>query len=131
MRERGGLLVALSPQSLRQSDFTVQQHEVPFPILFDKEARVAEEFGIAYSPTDEMRRYYLSILVNIPFIHTGKNALAAKRESEERDWWLPLPATFVIAQDGTIAFSEVHADFRVRPEPDDILAVLERLHQRA
>jgi len=30
----------------------------------------------------------------------------------------------ITLEDGTIAFSEAHADFRVRPEPADVLAVL-------
>ncbi|MBS1815913.1 MAG: redoxin domain-containing protein [Acidobacteria bacterium] len=128
VREKGGLLVAVSPQSVRQSDFTVQQHGIPFPVLCDEGCLVAEQFGIAYPVSEDMRRYYFSILVNIPFIHTGRNALAAKRGGgDEREWMLPLPATFVMAQDGTIAFADAHADFRVRPEPDEVLAVLERL----
>lgn len=126
VREKGGLLVGISPQSVRQSDFMVQQHGIPFPLLCDEGCRVAEQFGIAYEISEEMQRYYFSILVNIPFIHTGRNALAAKRgEGEAREWMLPLPATFVIAQDGTVAFAEAHADFRVRPEPDEVLAVLD------
>lgn len=131
LREKGALIVAVSPQSVRQSDFAVQQHGIPFPLLCDEGCRVAEQFGIAYPVSEEMQRYYFSILVNIPFIHTGRNALAAKRGGgDERDWMLPLPATFVIAQDGTIAFAEAHADFRVRPEPDEVLAALDRLRQR-
>lgn len=128
VREKGGLLVGISPQSVRQSDFMVQQHGIPFPLLCDEGCRVAEQFGIAYSVSEEMQRYYFSILVNIPFIHTGRNALAAKRgEADAREWMLPLPATFVIAQDGTVAFAEAHADFRVRPEPDEVFAVLDSL----
>ncbi len=38
-----------------------------------------------------------------------------------------MPATFVLRQDGTVAFAEAHADFRVRPEPAEILAVLRSL----
>lgn len=130
VRELGGLVVAVSPQSIRQSDFTVQQHGIPFPILCDEGCRVAEQFGIAYKVTEEMQRYYFSILVNLPFIHTGRNALQAKRgDVDERAWVLPLPATFVIAQDGTIAFAEAHADPRVRPEPDEVLTVLRSLKQ--
>jgi len=35
-----------------------------------------------------------------------------------------LPAVFVIGTDGIIRFSEVHADFRVRPEPADVMAAI-------
>jgi peroxiredoxin len=120
VRERGALFVAVSPQTVRQNDFTIQQHRLPFPLLADPGAAVAEEFGIAYSISERDRRYYQSILINIPFNNAGLSYHNATEES----WRLPLPAVFVIRQDGTIAFSEAHADFRVRPEPADVLAAL-------
>lgn len=121
LRERGALLVGISPQTLRQSDFTVQQHGIPYPLLQDANSVLAEQFGIAYAVSMTLQRYYRSILVNIPFINSGKNIMAAPDDSV---WKLPLPATFVIGQDGMIRFAQAHADFRVRPEPEDVLAIL-------
>jgi peroxiredoxin len=121
IRERGALLVGISPQTVRQSDFTVQQHTIPYPLLQDENCQLAEQFGIAYIVSMTLQRYYRSILVNIPFINSGKNIMAAPDDSV---WKLPLPATFVIAQDGTVKFAEGHADPRVRPEPEDVLAAL-------
>ena len=120
LRERGALFVAISPQTPRQNDFTIQQHALPFPLLADPGANVAEKFGIAYTIPEQHRRYYQSILVNIPFNNAGLSYHNATEES----WRLPLPAVFVIRQDGTVAFREAHADFRVRPEPADVLAAL-------
>ena len=113
VRERGALLVAISPQTVRQNDFTVTQHTLPFPLLRDEGAAVAAGFGAAYSVPGSMQSYYRSILVNIPFING------------EQSWRLPVPATFVISRDGVIRWSQGHADFRVRPEPTDALKALE------
>jgi peroxiredoxin len=113
VRERGALLVAISPQTVRQNDFTVTQHTLPFPLLRDEGAAVAAGFGAAYSVPGSMQSYYRSILVNIPFING------------EQSWRLPVPATFVIGRDGVIRWSQGHADFRVRPEPIDALKALE------
>ncbi|SNS96881.1 Peroxiredoxin [Granulicella rosea] len=120
LRARGALLVGISPQTRRQNDFAVQQHKLPFPLLSDPGAALAEQFGIAYSVPIDARAYYRSILVNIPFNNAGRSYDTAC----EADWRLPLPAVFVIRQDGTIAFAEAHADSRVRPEPTEILALL-------
>src|SRR6201996_469869 len=68
LRERGALLVAISPQMLRQNDFTVQQHDITFPVLTDPGATVAASFGAAYTVPEKMRDHYRSILINIPFI---------------------------------------------------------------
>ncbi|HEV2134552.1 MAG TPA: peroxiredoxin-like family protein [Terracidiphilus sp.] len=111
LRDRGGLLVAISPQVERQSDFMVGQHQLPFPALTDRGCAVAERFGLAYTVPDYQRDYYLSILVNLPFVNG------------DASWRLPLPATYVVARDGRVLFAEAHADFRVRPEPEEALAV--------
>ena len=120
VRQRGAFFVAVSPQTRRQNDFAAQQHDLAFPILSDPGCLVAAQFGIAHTVTPAARRYYQSILVNIPFANSGTNYATA----EEASWRLPLPAVFVIRQDGTIAFAEAHADPRVRPEPAEVLAAL-------
>lgn len=122
LRNMGVFFIAISPQTPRHNDFTLQQHNLPFPILSDPGAAVAERFGIAYSVPPADRSYYQGILVNIPFVNSG----ATYKNATEASWRLPLPATFVVNQDGTIAFSEAHADFRVRPEPADVFAALHR-----
>jgi peroxiredoxin len=112
IRERGALMAAISPQTERQSDFMTGQHGLPFPVLFDVDNRVAEQFGLVYTVPDYHRVYFRSIMVNIPFVNGDET------------WRLPLPATYVIDRNGRVAFAEAHADFRVRPEPDDALAAL-------
>jgi peroxiredoxin len=119
----GAFLVAISPQTPRQNDFTLQQHGLQFPILSDAGAALAERFGVGYSVPAEQRSYYKGILVNIPFVNSG----CMYKDAPEESWRLPLPAVFVVRQDGTIAFSEGYADFRVRPEPSDVMEALAAL----
>ena len=111
LRECGGLMVAVGPQIQRQSDFMVDQHGLRFPVLSDPGCKVAEGFGLAYTVPPYYREYYRSILVNIPFVNGDES------------WLLPIPATFVIGKDRKVLFAEAHADFRVRPEPEEALAV--------
>ena len=49
VRERKALLVAISPQTIRQSDFMQGQHSIPFPLLFDEGCKVGEQFGLEVS----------------------------------------------------------------------------------
>jgi hypothetical protein len=37
-----------------------------------------------------------------------------------------MPARYVIGQDGTILYSEVTPDYTRRPEPEDMIPVLQR-----
>ena len=118
LRERGALMVAIGPQTQRQSDFMAGQHGLPFPVLTDPACALAEKFGLVYTVPEYYRDYYLSILINIPFLNG------------EKTWRLPLPATYVIAKDRKVVFAEAHADFRVRPEPEEALAAAFAHHGR-
>ncbi len=112
VREHGALMVAIGPQTERQSDFMVGHHGLPFPVLSDPGSALAAQFGLVYTVPEYHRSYYRSIMVNIPFVNGDES------------WQLPLPASYVIARDGRVAFAEAHADYRVRPEPEDALSVL-------
>ncbi len=120
VRRRGAMMVAISPQTRRQNDFAVQQHALPFPVLSDLRCETAAEFGLAHTVPAEVRRYYRSILVNIPFANSGLTYDTAPDSA----WALPLPGLYLIDQDGMVRFAEAHADSRVRPEPTDLLDLL-------
>ncbi|MGH9597061.1 MAG: redoxin domain-containing protein, partial [Edaphobacter sp.] len=126
LRNRGALFAAISPQTTRQNNFALQQHGLNYPLLSDPGAAIAEKFGIAYTVPPEHRRYFQSILVNIPF----NNAGLSYHNATEASWRLPLPAVFIIDRNNTIVFAEAHADFRVRPEPADVLAALDAAHSK-
>src|SRR5439155_23501627 len=101
LRRRNALFVAISPQTTRQNNFTLQQHSLRYPLLADPGAAIAEKFGIAYTIPPEHRRYFQSILINIPF----NNAGLSYHNATEASWCLPLPAVFVIARTNTSTFS--------------------------
>jgi peroxiredoxin len=118
VRSVGAFLVAISPQTQRQSDFAAQQHGLPFPLLHDAGSALAARFGLVYTVPEYHQSYLRSILVNLPFLNG------------EASWTLPIPATFLLDPSGTVRFAEAHADFRVRPEPSAILDALAALVRR-
>jgi peroxiredoxin len=127
LREAGALLVAISPQTTRQSDFMVGQHGLPFPVLSDPGCALAEKFGLAYTIPEYHRDYFRSILVNIPFVNGSEKPGGSEKPSgtekgADQSWRLVLPATYVISPAGRVIYAEAHADFRVRPEPEEALS---------
>lgn len=109
IREQGAVFVAISPQTARQNDFMAGQHGLPFPLLYDAGNKVAAQFGLAYPVSPGMQEYYRSILVNLSFINGDQSGMLA------------LPATYVLSPGGQVVYAEAHADFRVRPEPEEVL----------
>ena len=112
VRESGALIAAVSPQTVRQNEFLSIQHALAFPVLSDPGCAVASRFGLTYTVSPSHQQYYRSILVNIPLVNG------------DQSWQLPLPATYVLDQDGKVLFAAAHADFRVRPEPLEALESL-------
>jgi peroxiredoxin len=108
----GASLVAISPQTQKHSYMTRDMHQLRFPVLSDQGNEVARKFRLVYRVSSDLQSMYESIMTKLP----GYNG--------DQSWELPMPATYVIRPDGTIAYARVDADWRERPEPEAILEQL-------
>jgi peroxiredoxin len=109
---RGASLVAISPQTVQQSGFAAEQHQLRFPVLSDAANCVARQFGLAASLPASLQEHYQRVFINLPHCNG------------ESSWELPIPATYVLERDGTVLWRWADADFRRRAEPADILKTL-------
>jgi peroxiredoxin len=112
IEQAGATLVAISPQSVKQSFFMRDQHKLRFPLLSDAANKVARQFRLAYRVPDEQRTVYQRAFVNLPFVNGDDS------------WGLPIPATYIIDRDGIVLFAAASEDCTERPEPEDIVRVL-------
>jgi peroxiredoxin len=120
IRAAGAEVVTITPQSTENAQAYLAEHPVPFAILVDPDANVAESFGLAYTFPEYLSELYTTVFSNdLAVVNAGKT------------WRLPIPGRFVIAPNGIIADAQVDADYRFRPDPADTLAALERLHAAA
>lgn len=115
---RGARLVAISPQTAPNSRRSQRDNKLGFPILSDPRNDVAASFGLRFKLPD-----YLADLYRNAF----KNDLAVV--NGDPSWTLPMPARFVIGTDGVIAYAEVNPDYTRRPDPSELLRVLDRLRR--
>jgi peroxiredoxin len=105
----GASIIAVSPQTEKQSFFMHDQHKLKFPLLVDVQNLLARRFGLVYRVPEEQQALYSRTFVNLPFVNGDPS------------WGLPIPATFVIERDGTILFASANEDYTERPEPAEIL----------
>jgi peroxiredoxin len=115
IRAAGGDLVAISPELPDHSLSTVEKNDLAYPVLSDVGGELAAALGIRFDLSDAVRPYY----------EKAGHALPA-RNGDER-WSLPLPATFVVAKGGRVAFAEVETDYRRRLDPHEAIAALRGL----
>ena len=119
VESRGASLVALSMQNAANSRKSQRDNQLGFPILVDFEGAVADRFGLRFKLSDELVELYKQF----------GNDLA--QVNGEPSWMLPMPARYVIDQDGVVAYAEVNPDYTKRPDPSELFPVLDSLKARA
>ena len=112
----GATLAAVSPQTVQQSFFMRDQHKLRFPLLSDAGNNLARQFELAYRVPDEQQAVYQRAFVNLPFVNGDKS------------WELPIPATYIIDRDGNVLYASANEDYTERPEPEDIVRILQTSH---
>lgn len=113
----GAQLVAISPQNSANSIKAKKDHGINFPILSDKANAVADSFGLRFKLPDSLITLYKGFGIDLP------------ASNNDDSWTLPMPARYIIARDGTIAYAEVNPDYTRRPDPSELMPTLARLQQ--
>ena len=109
IKDAGATLAGISPQTVQQSFFMVDQHKLRFPLLSDRNNETARKFGLAYRVPDYQQAVYRRSFVNLPHVNGDDS------------WELPIPATYMVGRDGIVRYASVNPDYSERPEPADIL----------
>ena len=108
-------LVAVSPQTPDYTSLTASEKALTFPVLSDAGNVVARQYGLAYGVGPAVANALRGVGIDL----AAFNGTAADE--------LPLTATFVIGTDGVIAWAEVEANFKQRPDPAALVAALAQL----
>ena len=118
-KDMGADLVAISPQTAANSRRSMRENNLTFPILSDPRNDVADSFGLRFTLPDYLQTLYKDVFKNDLEVVNGDGS-----------WTLPMPARFLIGQDGVITYAEVNPDYTVRPDPEELLPALRGLARR-
>jgi len=110
--QAGAVLVAISPQTVKQSYFMHDQHKLRFPLLSDSGNQVSRQFGLTYRVPAAQEAVYRKAFVNLPFANGDDS------------WELPIPAIFILGRDGAILYASANEDYTERPEPSQVLTLI-------
>ena len=106
-------LIAISPQLSDETLSTTQKNELDFDVLSDVSNKVAEQFGLLFTLDERIQALYTQFGIDFEHYYGDKS------------FKLPLPATYVINQEGVITYAFLNEDYTLRAEPIDIMAALE------
>ena len=109
----GARILAISPQNPDSALSTRQKNDLGFEVLSDRNQEVIKAYKLQFDPGEDYhRRRDLTLL----------NGDGSKL--------LPVPATFIVKRDLTIAAAHIEADYTQRMHPKQILSVLKKINQK-
>ena len=109
----GATLVAISPETPDNSLTTQEKNELEFQVLSDRDNQVAREFGLVFRLPASLLSIYEDFGIDL-IAHNGNNHFE-----------LPIPATYVVRQDGTVKYAFANVDYTKRAEPSEIVHALQ------
>lgn len=107
--EKGATMISLSPQIPENNAKIVEQQRLNYDLLSDKGNEVAHQFGLRWTMVDPLKSLYKSFNIDLPTFNG------------EDSWTLPVPARFIIGQNGIIKYAEFSIDYTKRPNPDVLI----------
>jgi peroxiredoxin len=108
----GARMVAIVPEKAPFTAEMIFDSNVRFPILSDMDNGYAMSLNLAVWIGGEMRDMMVGLGRDLP------------RYQGNDTWMLPIPATFVVGQDGRIRARFLDADYRKRAAVEDLIAAL-------
>ena len=106
-------LIAISPQLPDETLSTAQKNDLEFDVLSDVSNKVADQFGLLFTLDERIQALYTQFGIDFEHYYGDKS------------FKLPLPATYVINQEGIITYAFLNEDYTLRAEPTDVMAALE------
>ncbi len=111
IRAKGASLVAITPEQAQGVTQTIAKTKADFPILSDQDGKIMRQYDVAFQVDDKTVTRYKSFDID----------LAGNNNQKPDAVFLPVPAVYIIDQDGNITYRYFEPDYRKRPSVREIL----------
>ena len=110
LKEMGHQLIGISPDRPQKVRDTIEKFQLGFLLLSDSQMLAARAFRVAYKLDDPTLKALQQYGIDV------------EDASGERHHLLPVPAVFLVGTDGLICFQYVNPDYKVRLDPELLIA---------
>ena len=111
----GASIVAITPEKADMIEKTVKKSGATFSIIHDENHRIMDRYNVTSKLSGWKRFIYTLGGINI------------NKASGNKDGVLPVPATYIIATDGTVYASHFNEDIRERMRITKMLEIINEL----
>jgi len=115
IKSLGARLVSISPQLPDNSLSTAEKLALEFEVLSDVGNKVAKDFGIVFKLTKKIKEIYENFGIDLP------------EANGDQSFELPIPATYIVKQNGIISYAFIDADYTNRLDPEIIITELQKI----
>ncbi len=111
-------LLAVSPDKPSKVRETIERHKMSFILLSDSDMVAARSFRVAYKLDDQTLAEFKKYNIDV------------EDASGQRHHMLPVPAVFLVTTNGLIQFEYVNPDYKVRLDPELLVAAAKIIFRR-
>ncbi len=115
IKQAGAELVAISPETPDSSAKTIKDNGIEYYVLSDADGKVGKQFGLMFHLNDDLKKVYQKFGIDL------------EKTNGNKDWELPLAATYIVDKNGLIIFSFVDADYKRRAETTELIEILKSI----
>ncbi len=112
-KEKGAQVIIVTPQGDEGIDSAVAKSGASFPVIHDKDMKIANNYKVAYKVDERTYGRYKNAGIDL-----------LKENNQVKDAWLPVPAVYIINTEGSITFRYFEEDYKKRVPIADILKAL-------
>lgn len=116
INEMGAKVVAVSPEKPEYLNKMAEKSGAGFTLLYDEDYRIAEAYDVNFIPDAKQLFVYNTVL----------SAKLKKTHSDDSQR-LPIPATYIISQEGIIIWRQFDPNYKKRSNVKEILQALTEL----
>ncbi len=109
---KGAQLIAIAPESPDNSLSTKEKNKLSFEVLSDTNNKVAKALNLSFTLPKALQDLY------------SKFGIDLKTNQGNTNQELPIAATYIVEQDGTISYHFLQEDYKLRADPLEIVSAL-------
>ncbi|MHA2252712.1 MAG: peroxiredoxin family protein [Candidatus Kariarchaeaceae archaeon] len=107
-------VIAIAPQHPSDAKNMADKNNLSFELLSDTDFKVIDAYKLKFEMSDDIKQVYLTTFNRSLPDHTAN-----------KSWELPVPATFVINQEGVITARYVETDYSQRLTSEELIDLLQ------
>jgi peroxiredoxin len=113
IKAKGAQVVVVTPQGDEGIDSAVAKSGASFPVIHDKDMKIANGYRVAYKVDERTVGRYKNAGIDL-----------LKENKQTREAYLPVPAVYIINDEGSVIFRYFEEDYKKRLPVSEILKAI-------